>query len=68
VVADDVSGVNPFKLMMMASAPLRAAHYRREASKLKRMAQAETNESVCRRLEVFAQEYEELAASLDPAT
>jgi len=58
--------VDPYLLAMAEGAGLRAAHYRHEAEKFRRMAETETDEDLRRNLLALAKQYDDLANNLIP--
>ena len=61
----EFAGTDLLHRTIAQSARMRGRQYREEAARFRRMAEAETNEKLCRSLAALAQQYEELADSLD---
>jgi len=65
-MASDGSAAGLIGLMLANGAVYRAAHYRREAEKYRRLARLEDNERVRSHLLDLAAQYDELSTTLDP--
>jgi hypothetical protein len=63
----DLSGKELLNLMKVNDAPMRAARYKRESERFRRMAETETDQKLRRNLLELAEQYDALAANIGPA-